>query len=154
MSAWCPARAALLPSVLRRATFWTLHRGARPSLRSEERRVGKECRCMSWNRALRVTEYWYDRSVRIDLFFFQAEDGIRDTSVTGVQTCALPILKIFGPDLKEISRLGQEIEKHVGMVSGTRSAFAERVAEGYFLDFTPRREAIAQIGRASCRERM
>src|SRR5437762_14242545 len=25
-------------------------------------------------------------------FFFQAEDGIRDTSVTGVQTCALPIL--------------------------------------------------------------
>src|SRR5437764_7172721 len=26
-------------------------------------------------------------------FFFQAEDGIRDTSVTGVQTCALPILQ-------------------------------------------------------------
>ena len=24
-------------------------------------------------------------------FFFQAEDGIRDTHVTGVQTCALPI---------------------------------------------------------------
>src|ERR1019366_8727000 len=28
------------------------------------------------------------------LFFFQAEDGIRDWSVTGVQTCALPIWKI------------------------------------------------------------
>src|SRR5437763_9251092 len=28
-------------------------------------------------------------------FFFQAEDGIRDTSVTGVQTCALPILRGF-----------------------------------------------------------
>src|SRR5438046_5497719 len=28
-------------------------------------------------------------------FFFQAEDGIRDWSVTGVQTCALPILIIF-----------------------------------------------------------
>src|ERR1017187_10993359 len=27
----------------------------------------------------------------IFFFFFQAEDGIRDTSVTGVQTCALPI---------------------------------------------------------------
>src|SRR5260370_37709367 len=26
-----------------------------------------------------------------ELFFFQAEDGIRDSSVTGVQTCALPI---------------------------------------------------------------
>src|SRR5437762_11957118 len=28
-----------------------------------------------------------------DIFFFQAEDGIRDTSVTGVQTCALPIFE-------------------------------------------------------------
>src|SRR5437764_2783352 len=28
-------------------------------------------------------------------FFFQAEDGIRDTSVTGVQTCALPISPAF-----------------------------------------------------------
>src|SRR5690554_7483211 len=27
----------------------------------------------------------------IDIFFFQAEDGIRDADVTGVQTCALPI---------------------------------------------------------------
>src|SRR2546430_10153587 len=31
------------------------------------------------------------RSVNIALFFFQAEDGIRDLTVTGVQTCALPI---------------------------------------------------------------
>src|SRR5437763_6060156 len=30
-------------------------------------------------------------SVLFFFFFFQAEDGIRDTSVTGVQTCALPI---------------------------------------------------------------
>ena len=29
------------------------------------------------------------------LFFFQAEDGIRDVAVTGVQTCALPIYKIW-----------------------------------------------------------
>src|SRR5687768_18375423 len=28
---------------------------------------------------------------RMKLFFFQAEDGIRDVAVTGVQTCALPI---------------------------------------------------------------
>src|SRR3712207_8375977 len=27
-------------------------------------------------------------------FFFQAEDGIRDISVTGVQTCALPIYEV------------------------------------------------------------
>src|SRR4029434_11337450 len=31
------------------------------------------------------------RRVSDDVFFFQAEDGIRDSSVTGVQTCALPI---------------------------------------------------------------
>src|SRR5699024_12099317 len=29
------------------------------------------------------------------VFFFQAEDGIRDRNVTGVQTCALPIFVIF-----------------------------------------------------------
>ena len=28
-------------------------------------------------------------------FFFQAEDGIRDYDVTGVQTCALPILMVI-----------------------------------------------------------
>ena len=31
-------------------------------------------------------------------FFFQAEDGIRDWSVTGVQTCALPIYRLHGLD--------------------------------------------------------
>src|SRR5207249_5618836 len=34
----------------------------------------------------------------ISVFFFQAEDGIRDRNVTGVQTCALPIsLRSRGP---------------------------------------------------------
>src|SRR5205823_11602191 len=32
-----------------------------------------------------------------DIFFFQAEDGIRDKLVTGVQTCALPILQARQP---------------------------------------------------------
>src|SRR2546422_951080 len=41
--------------------------------------------------------------VCVSIFFFQAEDGIRDVAVTGVQTCALPILRpqrrrIRGPD--------------------------------------------------------
>src|SRR5437763_4121968 len=31
---------------------------------------------------------------RLCFFFFQAEDGIRDTSVTGVQTCGLPIYDV------------------------------------------------------------
>src|SRR5256885_11710749 len=33
-----------------------------------------------------------DRQGSSGVFFFQAEDGIRDYKVTGVQTCALPIL--------------------------------------------------------------
>src|SRR5437868_11593969 len=36
-----------------------------------------------------------------DVFFFQAEDGIRDRNVTGVQTCALPI---FGANQQTASR--------------------------------------------------
>src|SRR5437764_9665807 len=43
----------------------------------------------------------YSSSSCVVCFFFQAEDGIRDTSVTGVQTCALPIFKdasrVFDP---------------------------------------------------------
>src|SRR5437762_5639243 len=35
--------------------------------------------------------YTARQAVPFFFFFFQAEDGIRDTSVTGVQTCALPI---------------------------------------------------------------
>src|SRR2546430_3929481 len=40
--------------------------------------------------------YWkISRSLRVSVFFFfQAEDGIRDLTVTGVQTCALPISAI------------------------------------------------------------
>src|SRR5260370_21459329 len=33
-------------------------------------------------------------SIGLFFFFFQAEDGIRYSSVTGVQTCALPILDV------------------------------------------------------------
>src|SRR2546430_6419384 len=34
---------------------------------------------------------WRVASIGLYVFFFQAEDGIRDLTVTGVQTCALPI---------------------------------------------------------------
>src|SRR5437667_5323414 len=37
------------------------------------------------------TSAWVRCVVLLLLFFFQAEDGIRDRDVTGVQTCALPI---------------------------------------------------------------
>src|SRR2546421_3121626 len=36
-------------------------------------------------------------TVHFSFFFFQAEDGIRDLIVTGVQTCALPICRTMAP---------------------------------------------------------
>src|SRR5439155_6392176 len=38
-----------------------------------------------------MLEAYIDYSCQLLFFFFQAEDGIRDGHVTGVQTCALPI---------------------------------------------------------------
>src|SRR2546427_203394 len=43
-----------------------------------------------------------DYCLRCCFFFFQAEDGIRDLTVTGVQTCALPISKHCGLSNKQI----------------------------------------------------
>src|SRR5262249_58795970 len=42
------------------------------------------------------------------VFFFQAEDGIRDWSVTGVQTCALPICHLQMPLVLVYRELGQQ----------------------------------------------
>ena len=39
----------------------------------------------------------------VGVFFFQAEDGIRDWSVTGVQTCALPICISSGQGLMAVA---------------------------------------------------
>src|SRR2546427_6955844 len=44
------------------------------------------------------------RCSSIFFFFFQAEDGIRDLTVTGVQTCALPIYHGAGVALLRVSR--------------------------------------------------
>src|SRR2546422_7624731 len=41
-------------------------------------------------------------------FFFQAEDGIRDVAVTGVQTCALPIFGLFLGKIYKGSHFMQE----------------------------------------------
>ncbi|WP_018317146.1 efflux RND transporter permease subunit [Bradyrhizobium sp. WSM2793] len=67
-----------------------------------------------------------------------------DMLSTGIRT---PVgVKVFGPDLVEIGRILSDVEAAVGPVPGTRSAFAERVNEGYYLDFEINREAIARYG--------
>jgi Cu(I)/Ag(I) efflux system membrane protein CusA/SilA len=67
-----------------------------------------------------------------------------DMLSTGIRT---PVgVKVFGPDLGEIGRILSEVEAAVATVRGTRSAFAERVSQGYYLDFDIDREAIARYG--------
>ncbi|MBF0570215.1 MAG: efflux RND transporter permease subunit, partial [Candidatus Omnitrophica bacterium] len=67
-----------------------------------------------------------------------------DMLSTGIRT---PIgIKIYGADLKEIERIGLSVEKVLKDVKGTRSAYAERVTGGYFLDFDIKRDQIARYG--------
>ena len=49
--------------------------------------------------------------IRAVFFFFQAEDGIRDYDVTGVQTCALPILEIFKKKGIEVLLLSDRVDE-------------------------------------------
>jgi Cu(I)/Ag(I) efflux system membrane protein CusA/SilA len=67
-----------------------------------------------------------------------------DMLTTGMRT-AIGV-KVYGPDLKEIERIGEELEVVLRDVPGTRSVFAERVAGGYFVDFELKREALARHG--------
>jgi copper/silver efflux system protein len=70
--------------------------------------------------------------------------GRIDMLSTGIRT---PVgVKVFGPDLAEIDRILSQVEATVSTVPGTRSAFAERVTQGYYLDFDIKREAIARYG--------
>ena len=67
-----------------------------------------------------------------------------DMLSTGMRT---PVgLKIHGDDLDKIQQLGSRLETELRSVKGTRSVFAERTAEGYFLDFDWNREALARYG--------
>ena len=73
---------------------------------------------------------------RLFSFFFQAEDGIRDVAVTGVQTCALPICGEEGGGL---------------MWCGSSGSDDVCVCQ---LVCVCVREREIEIGRASCRERV
>src|SRR2546426_8260976 len=76
-------------------------------------------------------------SARPFLFFFQAEDGIRDYKVTGVQTCALPIW----PRL--------HLEPGQGVV--TQDHRAAQAAGESGRKVARQRFDVGKIGRASCR---
>src|SRR5687767_15183704 len=82
------------------------------------------------------------------VFFFQAEDGIRDKLVTGVQTCALPISE-EGEAGDGVEQSGHEGHGRVGLaVTGDQYAGGERDRERYG-DRDEREEDVAlEIGRA------
>src|SRR3712207_1952695 len=95
-----------------------------------------------------------DEQHKVSIFFFQAEDGIRDIGVTGVQTCALPIFR-SDPMVIVAGDSG------VGKSSLCRAAVAPQVEAGALSDgegprWTVRRlqPGRRQIGRASCRVRV
>src|SRR5688500_19143110 len=75
--------------------------------------------------------------ILIIFFFFQAEDGIRDYKVTGVQTCALPIS--CGQQKRRLRNSSSWME---GANSSVRSKCPVTL------------ECHHEIGRASCRERV
>src|SRR5690606_39331317 len=89
-------------------------------------------------------------------FFFQAEDGIRDFHVTGVQTCALPIYGrrpggLFRAGSAELrQRPGSAADPPVSRLRALRRS-AEPARRCAAAGGTARRSP-AQIGRASCRE--
>ena len=67
-----------------------------------------------------------------------------DMLQTGIKT---PVgIKILGSDLMVIQRLGQQVERILQTVPGTRSVYAERVAQGYFTDIRIDRQAIGRYG--------
>src|SRR5207253_8163400 len=65
-------------------------------------------------------------------FFFQAEDGIRDGHVTGVQTCALPIYPLIG--------------RQAGSFTVTPQAFARELAPARTFGFTSEVAALQAKG--------
>src|SRR2546430_10041042 len=85
-------------------------------------------------------------------FFFQAEDGIRDLTVTGVQTCALPICGSASRCYREPAGSGgrRPVDRPLAML---RSPKRRRLRPGGGRSAGGKTEQ-EEIGRASCRERV
>ncbi len=67
-----------------------------------------------------------------------------DMLATGIKT---PVgIKVAGPDLEQIERIGRRIERTLEDLPGTRSVYSERVAAGRYIEITPKRRAAARFG--------
>src|SRR5699024_11857052 len=92
---------------------------------------------------------------RVVIFFFQAEDGIRDRNVTGVQTCALPIWFAIRPiiyaSVLSAGVLLCAFSAHADERDQLKSIQADIAAKERAV--RQKQQQRAKIGRASCRER-
>ena len=101
----------------------------------------------SWRPGIDVDTLIKDLDARVDLPGLVNSWGypikIRmDMISTGIRT---PVgIKISGADLAEIGRIALDVEATVKEVEGTRSAFADRVTGGKYLEITPNREELAR----------
>src|SRR2546430_6876309 len=88
------------------------------------------------------------------VFFFQAEDGIRDLTVTGVQTCALPIYSAIEIDGSNDSFVGVGKKRHRASDKSIlrRGRKQHELLEAKLSSMFCKRRS--EIGRASCRERV
>src|SRR5206468_4849639 len=94
-------------------------------------------------------------------FFFQAEDGIRDLIVTGVQTCALPISASPEADRSGTSWFSGDLPQRATVLRAGEDALS-RPFYGWAAPAMPAvqcqvrnpGELQDEIGRASCRERV
>jgi len=67
-----------------------------------------------------------------------------DMLATGIRT---PVgIKVLGPNLEEVEKIGLALEHHLKDIPGTRSVYAERVTTGYFLDIAIKRDEAARYG--------
>ncbi len=67
-----------------------------------------------------------------------------DMLATGIKT---PVgVKIAGPDLKQIGRIGEQVEEVLMKVPGTTSVYSERVTGGRYIEVIPRRLEAARLG--------
>jgi len=67
-----------------------------------------------------------------------------DMQATGIKT---PVgVKVAGPDLAEIERIGRQLEQALLQVPGTVSAYSERVTGGRYIEILPRRLEAARLG--------
>ncbi len=67
-----------------------------------------------------------------------------DMELTGIKT---PVgIKVQGPELDEIQRIGSEIEELLNGVEGTRGVFAERVSQGFYVNINVNRAEAARYG--------